>query len=1076
MGLTGHGTVSRAERVVALGAAVVYAFVGGAWVLFSDRIVAGLFIDPAAITQAQTLKGWLFVAVTAAALFFLLRYAFAVRAHVRVVDDEGRSWLKHAVSVGNVGLFDWDLQTSRVRYSREWKRQIGYVENEIGDGFDEWQRRVHPQDIERALSTVKNFVANPDSTFQMEFRFRHKDGSYRWILAQATKVYADDGTSRRVLGAHVDITERKQAEAAVHAGELRHASLVESAMDGMVTIDDTQRVVVFNRAAQKIFGYRPEQVIGQPLTLLMPERYRPRHAGLVREFGHAGEREMRMDAARPVRGRRADGTEFPAEISISQIEIDGRKFFTATVRDVSERTRAWEQVRESEARFRQLAENIREVFWLLDSATKAVLYVSPGYETIWGRSCQSLYDAPQGWLDAIHPEDRPRILAAFTTEQESGHYDEQYRIARPDGTLRWIRDRAFPIRDDSGNVYRIAGIADDITERKLVEQKIIRLNRVYAVLSGINSAIVRIRDRRLLLQEVCRIAVDEGVFRATWIREIAIGSPGVNVVASYGGSPGFLERLGHAVDTEMPPDERPSNKAVRTRQPAIYNDVATDPAMVSVRDILLEEGVHAVASFPIIVDGRAIAGFSQFADVPGFFDDEEVRLLNELAGDIAFGLHFIEKAEQLDYLARFDPLTGLPNRTLFLERLSIALHAASRSASKLVVAIGDVKRFRLINETFGRNAGDELLKTIAERLPRLLRNPETLARLSGDCFAAFLPDIDDPSVVAHRVQALAAHALQEPVNIAGQDINVGMTIGVAVYPVDGIDAETLLKNAEAALRKAKTQGDTFLFYEPSINARVAQTLRLETRLRRALAARQFVLHYQPKISSATDRIVGLEALIRWNDPDTGLVPPGQFIPILEDTGMIVDVGAWAIDQALADIQAWRRQGIVPPIVAVNVSAIQLRHADFRDRVREAMRKFSIGERQLELEITESVLMRDIEGNLDALRRLSESGVRLSIDDFGTGYSSLRYLASLPVDTLKIDRSFVDSMIMEADSMAIVSAVIMLAHQLGMTVIAEGVETEEQAILLRKMGCDEMQGFLFSRPLPFEGIARLLDRP
>jgi diguanylate cyclase (GGDEF)-like protein len=421
----------------------------------------------------------------------------------------------------------------------------------------------------------------------------------------------------------------------------------------------------------------------------------------------------------------------------------------------------------------------------------------------------------------------------------------------------------------------------------------------------------------------------------------------------------------------------------------------------------------------------------------------------------------------------------LPNRRLFLERLSQALHTATQSSSRLALTIGDVKRFRLINETLGRRAGDELLKQIAARLPKNMRHPENLARIAGDSFAMFLPDIQELSEVAHRIENLHVETFQRPFTVEGQELMVSLTIGIAIYPSDGADAETLFRNAEAALKKAKASGETYLFYEPSINAKVAETLILENKLRRAIEAEQFVLYYQPKVDSTSGSIASVEALIRWQDPGTGLVPPGRFIPLLEETGMILEVGFWAIRKALSDYGRWRAAGLRAPRIAVNVSAIQLQQKDFVGTVKsiigESRASNDVPGGGLDLEITESLIMKNIEDIIPRLKALRELGVDIMIDDFGTGHSSLRYLAKLPITALKIDQSFVDTMSENAESLTIVSSIISLAHSLNLKVIAEGVETEDQAKLLRHFECDQLQGYLLGRPAPFESVTALLPR-
>jgi diguanylate cyclase (GGDEF)-like protein/PAS domain S-box-containing protein len=432
-----------------------------------------------------------------------------------------------------------------------------------------------------------------------------------------------------------------------------------------------------------------------------------------------------------------------------------------------------------------------------------------------------------------------------------------------------------------------------------------------------------------------------------------------------------------------------------------------------------------------------------------------------------------KQQQKIDYLAHYDVLTGLPNRPLFHERLTQMLHAARNAHAQVAVALGDIRRFRLINETFGRQAGDALLREFAQRIKALWPGPENVARISADCFAGILTDVKEPAGLAYSFEKTVTAALGAPFVVEGNEFKIAITAGMAVFPVDGEDADTLLRNAEAALKKAKVSGERYLFYRPEMNSRVAEALLLENKLRRAIEQEQFILHYQPKVHGSNRRIAGLEALIRWRDPDAGLMSPDKFIPVLEDTGMILDVGRWAIRKALAAYREWHMKGLQTPRIAVNVSAIQLRQKDFVDVVRNLVKDSVAGSHGLDFEITESLLMEDIEGSIEKLRAIRNMGVNISIDDFGTGYSSLRYLTKLPVNALKIDRSFIATMAHEPDSMTIVSAIVSLAHSLNLKVVAEGVESEAQSQLLKLLNCDEMQGYLFGKPLPADRVEDFL---
>jgi len=424
------------------------------------------------------------------------------------------------------------------------------------------------------------------------------------------------------------------------------------------------------------------------------------------------------------------------------------------------------------------------------------------------------------------------------------------------------------------------------------------------------------------------------------------------------------------------------------------------------------------------------------------FDEAELRLLLEMVSNMAFALDHIAKEERLNYLAMYDSLTGLANRTLFLERLDQFIHAASPMGNKVAVVLADIERFRTVNESLGRQAGDAVIKQLAERLASGAGKAE-LARVGTDHFVIVLQAIKGKSEITRRIESLWQGCLAEPFRVSGAELRISAKFGVTLFPNDGADAELLLRNADAALAKAKELGERCVFYTSALTTRTGERLTLESRLRQALEKGEFVLHYQPKVELDARRIVGVEALIRWQSPELGLVPPGKFIPLMEETGLILDVGAWALDRAIEDHFRWTKAGLPAPRVAVNVSAIQLRRRDFVATVEECLKRGATPA-GVDLEITESTVMEDIQGSIGKLKAIRALGLSIAIDDFGTGYSSLGYLAKLPVQTLKIDRSFIMAMLNDPDTMTLVSTIISLAHSLRLKVVAEGVETEDQA--------------------------------
>jgi diguanylate cyclase (GGDEF)-like protein len=507
-------------------------------------------------------------------------------------------------------------------------------------------------------------------------------------------------------------------------------------------------------------------------------------------------------------------------------------------------------------------------------------------------------------------------------------------------------------------------------------------------------------------------------------------------------------------------------RALSGKVPVVCNDIAGEPGVVE-REKLLASGSRSFALLPLVVKEQTVGVISIHSQFEGFFDQLETELLRSLAGDISFGLAHLLQTDRIDYLAKHDALTGLPNRVRFTQDLSQRLSRSS-STGQVCVALLDLVRFRRINETLGRWAGDNLLTQVAGRL----RGLEIFAaRLGNDVFALLLDDRGSAAELVRDFEHISSRCFEQPYFLGGEEVRMGCRIGAAVFPGDGNDAESLLRNAESALRKARTAIELFVFYEQGMNATASEAQAMESKIRRAIQREEFVLHYQPKYRLADRRICGVEALIRWQDPEGGLVPPMQFIPVLEETGLIGVVGKWALRRALADAEDWRVHSGTALRVAVNVSSLQLNQQDFSAQVAELLG--SAGGSALELEITESVIMDDVDRKIVMLQELREMGIQIAIDDFGTGYSSLAYISKLPINSLKIDRTFITAMADDPQSYGLVAGMIALARPLELKIVAEGVETEAQARLLRLLRCDEAQGYLFSRPVDAATFLELL---
>ena len=727
--------------------------------------------------------------------------------------------------------------------------------------------------------------------------------------------------------------------------------------------------------------------------------------------------------------------------------------------DITDQKRGEESIQ----RFAAAMDASADAIYLVDRSSMRFVHVNQAACRAQAQTRAGLLALTPAQVLAASDEDLKRTYDALIASGVAAKPVEVVR-RREDGSKVWVELRRYAQR--SGDRWTIVSVVRDITERKEAEIRIVHLNRVHAMLRGINTLIVRVRTRDELFNEACRIATDEGGFRMIWIGMLDRSSKAVIPVASVGADPKFLsfvkERFSLQEDAAY--GNTLTARAIREVKPMIANDLETNVDVLFQRQHL-DAGIRSMAMFPLLVAGEVVGVVGLYAGESEFFHDGEVKLLTELTGDIAFAIDHIEKQEKLDYFAYYDVLTGLANRNLFLERTAQYIRSAAGGKRKLALYLIDLERFKDLNDSLGRPAGDALLRQVAEWLTLNVGDVNLLARVGADHFAVVLPDIERDLDVARLLEKTMQSFLGHPFRLNEAVFRISAKVGVALFPDDGADADTLFKNAESALKKAKASGERFLCYAEKMTASVAGRLSLENRLRLALERNEFVLHYQPKMNLANGEPTGAEALLRWNDPQTGLVPPRRFIPVLEETGLIHDVGRWALNCAIEDYRQWCRSGLRALCIAVNVSPLQLRNRSFVAELKRALGSDPEAAAGLELELTESLIMEDVRFSIASLRAIRALGVSVAVDDFGTGFSSLSYLARLPVNTLKIDRSFVIDMAEGPQGLALVATIINLAHSLKLNVVAEGVETEEQSRLLRLLDCDEMQGYLFGKPVP-----------
>ncbi|HVY04924.1 MAG TPA: EAL domain-containing protein [Burkholderiales bacterium] len=950
------------------------------------------------------------------------------------------------------GIFVLDLQGRYVLANARACELLGYREAELlGASHAITYVQADSHVPENRLDLVKT-----GELLRYERMVKRKDGSL--FPAEFSSRMADTGVIQVIFH---DITERRRAESALRESEEKFRQLIEQASDGIFLSDADGNFLLVNSIGAQMLGYAAQEMIGLNGSVTYLDEEREIHARRMREV-RAG---ATLSFERMV--KRKDGSTFPSDISIKKLE---NGLVQVIFRDITERKRADEALASERTLLRTLIDALPDVVFTKDmdgrfTMCNAAAYSHSGFSResdMLGKSVYDLYE--QELADQYHADDLQTLhgKSVFNREEPG---------VTATGMPRWFLTIKVPLREAAGKITGLIGVSRDVTERKQHEEKIARLNRIQAMLSGINSAIVRIHEPRELFREACRIATDLGRFPIALIG--MLDADGQLVTVGTGGA-------GAALLAALPAGARggPRGVAMRSiaaRSTIVENDILQEPDVDEIRKGAVAFGCRSVISLPLFKESRPFGMFMLYGAERNAFDADEIKLLEELAGDVSFALTFIANKEKIEYLAYYDALTGLPNRTLFFDRLNWQVAAAHRERDVVVLVLLDLDRFRMVNETLGRNAGDELLKALVKRIGASVREQDIVARLAADTFAIAAVGDWRAQELAHLIEIRNRNLFSTPFFIGSEELRVSATTGVAVYPGDASNAEALVANAEAALRSAKQQNVPLLFYGPEMNAKAAESLRLESRMRRALELHQLVLWYQPKIDAGTGKLKGFEALMRWNDPEAGMISPAKFIPILEQTGLILEAGNWALLQTANDCAGWTDGTMIAPRIAVNVSPLQLRDRNFVANVVAAAERVEERGGHLDLEITESVIMENVDSIIPKLQTVRGLGVQIYIDDFGTGYSSLAYIARLPIHALKIDRSFVVGMTQNEDSLSIIKSVISLAHALKLRVVAEGVETQEQSDLLRKLECDELQGYLFSKPVAPENVPGLLSK-
>ncbi|MBW7902453.1 MAG: EAL domain-containing protein [Rhodocyclaceae bacterium] len=835
-------------------------------------------------------------------------------------------------------------------------------------------------------------------------------GASVWVEMQLLVDVDEEGRALGVFGIQRDISQRIAQERELRESEAKYSGIMRVAQVGIFMLQDMRFVYVNPRLAD-YFGYSEEELLAMgPLDIVAPEQHDWLSDQMRRRA--AGEPGFPYE----VIGVRKDGGRFPIAIMDMPARFSGAPASVGTVFDLTAQRLVEDQIGESRNRYRALFESAQDAIIVIDGEAGVIVEANVAAETLLRRPREQLLRLPS--VEIFPPDRRSRHAAELHRHIVSGGgAPEEMRIRNADGEDVPVEVSTSVI--EAGGRKQLQAIFRDISVRRQAEERLRLAQRVFDV----GEEVILITDAERLV-----VAVNPAFTRITgYAAEEVIGQ-----------TPGFL-RSG--------------------RQPPEF--------YAAMWETIERDGVWQGELWNRRKNGEI---FPVWLTISAYRDSEG-RIINYIGISTDISERHAAEA-RIRQLAYYDPLTRLPNRTLLHDRVDQVLAQAERDGTLAALLFIDLDHFKTINDSLGHFTGDLLLCEVARRMSECVRRSDTLARLGGDEFVVVCAEssIEGAAGVARKILA----AVSQPFVVDGHHLTVTPSIGIGLFPQDGRDFQTLLKHADTAMYRAKESGrNAYQFFAREMNEAALERLMLENSLRVALERRELVLHYQPQVELAGGRIVGAEALVRWQHPQLGTIPPAKFIPIAEACGLIVPIGAWVLKEACRQAAAWRVAGLPPITVAVNLSSAQFRQQRFEETVAGVLRLTGLPAEHLELELTESIVMEDAETTVQALRRLSVMGVQLAIDDFGTGYSSLSYLKRFPIDKLKIDRSFVRDIVSDADDWAIASTVISMGQSLRLQVIAEGVENSEQLEMLRGQGCHAVQGYHFSKPLPAEAFAGLL---
>lgn len=807
---------------------------------------------------------------------------------------------------------------------------------------------------------------------------------------------------------------------ALKTSETYIRAIFNATPDAMLISNEQGIITMANQQAENLLGYPVNELLGLSIELLVPEQSRGMHPKLRDNFAASAATRI-MGQGRITIAQRKDGSEVDVEISLSPIQTEQGLFFASALRDITERKRADAKLRISEERFRRMANSSPVMIWVTD-ATGNPTFVNQSWLNFTGlESAQAT--TYKDWMNTIHPDDRKTAFVAFYQNTEAHQtITTEYRLRNAKGELRWVLDTGEPLHDESGVFTGYIGSAIDITERKQTELE----EHIAAIAFGSQESIVITDAEGVILRTNKAFSESTG-----YTEKEAVGQK-INILKSGRHDATFYKAIWESI---LNTGSWQGEIWDRRKNGEIY------PKWLSITAVKSSDGIvtHYVGTHTDITERKAAE-------------------------------------EQIKQLAFYDPLTQLPNRRLLQDRLQHSINVERRDNKQFGLLMLDLDRFKIVNDSLGHLAGDELLQQVAKRITTRLRDIDMVARLGGDEFVVLLENITHPEDAA-RIAEEIINELTKPFTLSQSDnVQIGGSVGISLYPQHGDSPDVLMDHADAALYQAKDAGrGCFAYFSEELTLAAKKRLEIETNLRRAIELQELRVFFQPQVDITSDHIVGAEALVRWQDPKNGLIPPLSFIPIAEETGLIVELGAWVLRETCRQGRQWLDEGFPPLTLAVNVSAHQFHRSDFCDYVASVLFETGFPAQYLELEITESSLMGNQFQNsaTHTFNNLRAQGIRLAIDDFGTGYSSLAYLKHFPLNVLKIDKGFIDDIPFDKDDMEIASTIIAMGHTLGFKVLAEGVETPEQLAFLQSKHCDSYQGYIKSKPLPAQAFSELM---